>query len=118
LADTTMRSMRVRPYAITGGRTRPRHHLLVETLISVPHYDAQFSASLLPESQALYERARETISIAELSAHPTIPLGVIRVLLSDLAAEEMVFVHPTGYSYQYDRSILGRILDGLKKLPA
>lgn len=118
MANTTMRSMRVRPYAITGGRTRPRHHLLVETLISVPHYDPQFSASLLPESQALYERAREKISIAELSAHLTIPLGVIRVLLSDLAAQEMVFVHPTGYSYQYDQSILGRILDGLRKLPA
>jgi hypothetical protein len=118
LANTTMRSLRVRPYAITGGRTRPRHHLLVETLISVPNYDPQFSASLLPESQALYERARETTSIAELSAHLTIPLGVIRVLLSDLAASEMVFIHPTGYSYSYDQNILGRILDGLKKLPA
>jgi hypothetical protein len=118
VANTTMRSMRVRPYAITRGRTRPRHHLLVETLISVPHYDPEFSRALMPESQALYERARETISIAELSAHLTIPLGVIRVLLSDLAADEMVFIHPTGYSYQYDRSILGRILDGLKKLPA
>jgi hypothetical protein len=118
LANTTMRSMRVRPYAITGGRTRPRRHLLVETLISVPYYDPQFSRSLMPESQALYERARDTISIAELSAHLTIPLGVIRVLLSDLAADEMVFIHPTGHSYQYDRSILGRILDGLKKLPA
>lgn len=118
MADTVMRSMRVRPYAITEGRTRSRHHLLVETLISVPSYDPRFSASLMPESQAIYERARETTSIAELSAHLTIPLGVIRVLLSDLAASEMIFIHPTGYSYQYDQGILGRILDGLKKLPA
>lgn len=116
--NTAMRSRRIRLYTLTGGRTKPRHHLLVETLVSVPHHDRQFSATLMPESRALYELARETISIAELSAHLTIPLGVIRVLISDLAAQEMVFIHPTGFAYQYDRIILERILDGLKKLPA
>jgi hypothetical protein len=116
--NTAMRSKRIRLYALTGGRTRPRHQLLVETLISVLHYDPQFSATLMPESRALYELARNMISIAELSAHLTIPLGVIRVLISDLAAQEMVFIHPTGFAYQYDRIILERILDGLKKLPA
>jgi hypothetical protein len=50
--------------------------------------------------------------------HLTIPLGVIRVLISDLAAQEMVFIHPTGYAYQHDPIILERILDGLKELPA
>ncbi|HEY2764241.1 MAG TPA: DUF742 domain-containing protein [Pseudonocardiaceae bacterium] len=113
-----MRSKRIRLYTLTGGRTKPRHHLLVETLISVPQHDSQFGATLMPESRALYDLARETISIAELSAHLTIPLGVIRVLISDLATQEMVFIHPTGFAYQYDRIILERILDGLKKLPA
>lgn len=109
-----MRSTRVRPYAITRGRTRPRHLLLVETLVSVPNYDPQASAQLMPESQALYERARQRTSVAELSAHLDIPLGVIRVLLSDLAAQEMVFIHPTGFEYKYDVHLLERILDGLK----
>jgi hypothetical protein len=113
----SMRSNRIRLYALTGGRTRPRHHLMVETLISVPHYDPQFSAGLLPESRALYELACKTISMAELSAHLTIPLAVVRVLISDLAAQDMVFIHPTGFVYQYDQIILERILDGLKKLP-
>lgn len=117
MIHTVMRSRRVRAYALTGGRTKPRHHLLVETLISVPQYDPDFSASLLPESRELYELARETISVAELCAHLTIPLGVIRVLVSDLAAQEMVFIHPTGFAYQYDQGMLERILDGLKKLP-
>lgn len=111
------RSNRIRLYALTGGRTRPRHHLLVETLISVPHYDPQLSATMLPESRALYELSRETISMAELSAHLTIPLVVVRVLISDLAAQDLVFIHPTGFAYQYDQIILERILDGLKKLP-
>jgi hypothetical protein len=113
-----MRSKRIRLYALTGGRTRPRHHLLVETLISVPEYDPQLAETLMPESRSLYELARETSSIAEMSAHLTIPLGVIRVLISDLAAQDAVLIHPTGFTYQYDRIILERILDGLKKLPA
>ena len=117
MANIAMRSKRVRLYALTGGRTRPRHHLLMETLISAVHHNHQISAGLMPESQALYELARKTISIAELSAQLTIPLGVIRVLISDLAAQEMVIIHPTGFTYQYDRIILERILDGLKKLP-
>ena len=113
-----MRSKRIRLYALTGGRTRSRHHLLVETLISVPQYDPRLAETMMPESQALYELARETTSIAEMSAHLAIPLGVIRVLISDLAAHDAVFIHPTGFTYQYDRIILERILDGLKKLPA
>lgn len=112
------RSRRVRPYALTGGRTRARHQLLVETMISVPDYDADFGETLLPESRSVYEQARTPVSLAELSATLTIPLGVIRVLVSDLAADEAIFIHPTGYSYQYDHNILERILDGLNKLSA
>jgi hypothetical protein len=112
-----MRSRRIRPYALTGGRTKTRHHLLVETLISVPQYDPTLSDSLMPESRSLYERARNRISIAELSVLLDLPLGVVRVLVSDLAAQGAVFIHPTAYAYQNDPNVLERILDGLKRLP-
>jgi hypothetical protein len=110
------RSRRVRPYALTGGRTRTRYQLLVETMISVPSYDAELAATLLPESKAVYEHARRPVSLAELSALLAIPLGVIRVLVSDLAESGLVFVHPTGHTYRYDHHILERVLDGLDKL--
>ncbi|MEU3274940.1 Protein of unknown function [Prauserella marina] len=112
-----MRSKRIRPYALTGGRTKPRYDLLVETLVSVPHYDPSLSDSLMPESQLLYERARTRVSIAELSVVMTIPLGVVRVLVSDLAAQGAIYIHPTAAAYQHDRNVLERILDGLKRLP-
>jgi Protein of unknown function (DUF742) len=112
-----MRSKRVRPYALTGGRTRTRHHLLVETLISVPEFDSVLAESLMPESRLLYTRARQRMSIAELSANLDLPLGVIRVLISDLAGQNAVFIHPTAYAYQNSPQVLERILDGLKQLP-
>jgi hypothetical protein len=113
----TTRSKRIRPYTLTGGRTRARHHLLVETLISVPRYDPTLSEALMPESKALYEQARSQMSIAELSAVLTIPLGVVRVLISDLASQGAVLIHPTAHSYLHDQKVLDRILSGLRKLP-
>jgi hypothetical protein len=112
-----MRSRRIRPYAFTGGRTKTRHSLLVETLISVPRYDPLLSDSLMPESRLLYERSRVRISIAELSVTLDLPLGVVRVLVSDLASQGAIFIHPTASAYQNDTNVLERILDGLKRLP-
>jgi hypothetical protein len=111
------RSKRVRPYALTGGRTRSRYHLLVETLVSVPRYDPMLSEALMPESKALYERARGQMSIAELSALLSIPLGVVRVLISDLATQGAVLIHPTAHAFRDDRNVLERILRGLRELP-
>lgn len=114
------RSRRVRSYTLTKGRARTRYQLLVETMISVPSdgYDAQSADSLLPESKAIYEHARRPVSMAELSALLTIPLGVIRVLVSELADSGLILVHPTGHTYRYDKNVLERVLDGLDKLDA
>ncbi len=111
-----LRSKRIRPYALTGGRTRPRFELLVEALVSVPRYDPGLPETLMPESRALYESARSRASVAELSVAISVPLGVVRVLLSDLAAQGAVYIHPTAHAYDHDREMLGRILDGLQRL--
>ena len=47
----------VRPYVLTGGRTRTRKHPLVHTLVSVDRYDPTAAAGLSPETRRLYERA-------------------------------------------------------------
>ncbi|HWE90897.1 MAG TPA: DUF742 domain-containing protein [Pseudonocardiaceae bacterium] len=107
---------RIRPYTLTGGRTRTRHELLVETIISVPHYDPSLRDGLMPESRELYELARTKVSIAELSALLTIPLAVVRVLVSDLADYGAIMIHPTGHTYRHDKDTLERILDGLNQL--
>jgi hypothetical protein len=114
------RSRRVRPYALTSGRTRGRRELHVETLISVPEPAPDYAATLLPESRDLYEQAHRPVSLAELSVQLDVPLGVVRVLVSDLASEGAVFVHPTtgGPTYRHDPDVLERVLDGLNKLSA
>jgi hypothetical protein len=106
----------VRPYVLTGGRTRGRRQLLVHTLVSGRGYDAAFAARLLPEAKALYDRVHiVSESVAELSAHCGVSLGVTRVLLSDLAAGERIEIGPETTS-PYDPRLLERVIDGLRQL--
>jgi hypothetical protein len=107
----------VRPYVLTGGRTRTRHRLYVHTLVSVPRHDPSAAARLTPESRRLYEQAhRGAQSIAELSAHCGISLGVTRVLLEDLAASGRVQINDDTYESPYDSRLLKRVIDGLREL--
>jgi hypothetical protein len=110
-----MAASRVRPYAITGGRTRPDHDLADPARVLVPRYDPARAASLLPEAMAIYERARQPISVADLTAHlPNIPATTLLVLLSDLITAGLVQVE--GGAVERERDMLGRILEGLKEL--
>jgi hypothetical protein len=84
---------KVRPYFLTGGRARTRRPLLVHTLVSVSRYDMVFAASLTREARSLYDSARTTSSVAELSARCDLPLGVTRVVIDDLAANDRMTIH-------------------------
>lgn len=106
----------VRPYVLTGGRTRTRHHLYVHTLVSVERYDPASATRLSPEAQRIYERASlGTQSVAELSAHCGVSLGVTRVLLEDLAGSEHVKINEETYSSPHDQRLLKRVIDGLRE---
>lgn len=107
---------KVRPYVLTGGRTWTRQHLLVHTLVSVPYYDAVFASGLLPEARSLYENARHTRSVAELSAVCGMSLGVTRVVVDDLASADRVQVHAGQYASPFDFRLLERLRDGLRQL--
>lgn len=104
----------VRPYMVTGGRTRTKQHLYVHTLVSAERYDATAALRLSPEARRLYERASfGAQSVAELSAYCGVSLGVTRVLLEDLAAADYVVIHEETYSSPHDQRLLKRVIDGL-----
>ena len=106
----------VRPYVLTGGRTRTRHHLYMHTLVSVERYDPAAALRLSPEARRLYERASfGPQSVAELSAHSGVSLGVTRVLLEDLAASDHVLINEDTYTSPYDHRLLKRVIDGLRE---
>jgi hypothetical protein len=99
-----------------------RRPLLLETLISVRNYDPSIERGLIAESREIYSTCRDVRSIAEISADLSIPLGVIRVLVSDLADDGLLRVHPTVHGSGVgtgvpDRDLLERVLRGLQTIP-
>jgi hypothetical protein len=108
---------RVRPYAMTGGRTRPTHEdLAIETLVSTISTGEQ-TPKLTVEQRAIGALCHELLSIAEVSAHLHLPLGVVRVLVGDMADEHLVTVHrPAHAGDRPDLALLERVLDGLRTI--
>src|ERR1035441_6025552 len=58
----------VRPYTVTGGRTKPRYQLQIEAMVAASHYEARDLSVLSPECQAILGFCRDWRSVAEISA--------------------------------------------------
>jgi Protein of unknown function (DUF742) len=106
-----------RPYSWTEGRTQPTVELAVEARVrTTPRGQAlpQRRASALWTVTQLCMRPR---SVAEIAAHLAVPLGVARVLVADLLAEDLVVVEATlGADADVDerRQLIERVLHGLR----
>jgi hypothetical protein len=108
----------VRPYYMTGGRTRPAHDdLELETLVSTTALGATSPKVGGVERRAIVSLCRDLLSIAEVSARLDLPLGVARVLVGDMAEEGFVILHrPTTVGDRPDLALLQRVLYGLHQL--
>ncbi|MFL6056409.1 MAG: DUF742 domain-containing protein [Actinoallomurus sp.] len=116
-SETGEASSLVRPYAVTGGRTKPRYDLPIEALISAAPYPRRDITTLTPEYKAILDLCRNWRSVAEVSALLRLPLGVARVLIADMAHEGLVRVHQSPFTEgQPDLQLLERVLVGLRKL--
>ncbi|AYV29918.1 hypothetical protein EES41_24675 [Streptomyces sp. ADI95-16] len=117
------RPARVRPYSLTGGRTRFTQVLHVETFVAALEpkasepQPAEGKGDRMPEMPAIVEVCRRMRTIAEISALLKLPLGVVRVLVSDLADQGRIRVYGTGHDAgRPERALLERVLGGLRRL--
>ncbi|MEU6609743.1 DUF742 domain-containing protein [Streptomyces shenzhenensis] len=112
----------VRPYAMTRGRTTSagQHRLdLIAVVVTEPHVgDPEADQMLSPEHVDIVELCRNTPqSVAELAAELDLPIGVVRVLVGDLVAGELVHVkRPVPPAELPDESILRDVINGLRAL--
>ena len=110
----------VRPYTMTGGRTRPNldaGDLELETLVSTTALGETNAPTLELEWHSIAMLCREVLSIAEIAAHLDIPIGVARVLVGDMAHEGLLSLHrPTSPDDRPDLALLERVLYGLRSL--
>jgi len=108
----------VRPYTITGGRTRTTlQELELETLVSTTSLGQVELPRLNMERREIAALCRDILSVAEVSARLNVTLGVARVLVGDMAEEGLVQVHrPASQNNSSDIALLERVLYGLRAL--
>lgn len=107
----------VRPYTLTGGRTRAVNARLdVATQVVAAH--SEFSRiDLGPEHLRILKLCVRPLSVAEVASYMKVPLGVARVLLDDLIERgDIVLGNPPPASGTPDRDLLQAILDGIRAI--
>jgi hypothetical protein len=113
----------VRPYTLTGGRTRPTgDHIDVITIVTaVPagadQPEADRMAGLTPEHLRLLAACGSAASVAEIAAETGLGVGVTRMLVGDLRDRELVTLRaPATVSRLPQENMLRNIINGLKAL--
>jgi hypothetical protein len=112
-------ALRVRSYVLTGGRTRSDVDLPIETLVKVTGHGVSAAPRLALERKRIVSLCGSAISIAEVSAHLSVPLGVARVLVGDMCEEGLLTDYKPQHSTTGERpdlKLLERVLDGIQAL--
>ncbi|WP_435609548.1 DUF742 domain-containing protein [Streptomyces sp. C10-9-1] len=104
----------IRPYTVSGGRTRPTTALDLLSLVMATGSAPQ--GHLGPEHSLALGLCHGPTSVAEISAHLRLPAVVTKVLLSDLVDCGAVTARaPRAHDTSTDRSLLEAVLDGLRR---
>ncbi|MHA6782896.1 DUF742 domain-containing protein [Pseudonocardia saturnea] len=104
----------VRPYVLTGGRTRAGVEFAIEALITSTRRPGPVGEPM--EHARIRGLCGQPRSVAEVAALLGVPLGVARVLLADMLAAGSVQVHRTVDAGGPDLALLERVLSGLRRL--
>jgi hypothetical protein len=109
----------VRPYALTQGRTRPTGEAfdLVAT-VSATRARVTDPGGLGPEHIWVLQLVQAPTTVVDIASDIDLPLGVVRILLSDLREVGLVTIQaPIAVkARQVDKNTLREVLHGLRGL--
>jgi hypothetical protein len=109
----------VRPYAVTKGRTVPADGTsagLIDVVVAADKAVPPPGLRLSPEHWHILSRSREPITVVDLASDLDLPVGVVRVLLSDLSQHGMIRIRSTPRGPVTNERLLRDVLDGLHAL--
>ena len=113
-------AFRVRPYTLTGGRTRTDVDLGLETQVRTTDQGRRRANLLALELRDIVAMCNQPLSVAEISAHLRVPLQVAKVLVGDLITSGDVESHAASVNQatggRPDIQLLERVLEGLQSL--
>ena len=106
----------VRPYAVTKGRTQSATAFgLIDVVMTTGERPSeQFRPG--PEHRRILGVCRRPVPVVDLTSEIDLPLGVVRVLLGDLAEDGMLRIVSAQRQPVSDHRLLRMVLDGLESL--
>jgi hypothetical protein len=104
----------VRPHVVTGGRAHPTRNIFDVVTLVIATRDR--STGLSPEKSRVMELCRGgALSVAEVAAYLELPVGITKVLLSDLVDSGHITTRAATAETQVpDDQLLREVLDGLR----
>jgi Protein of unknown function (DUF742) len=109
----------VRPYAMTKGRTLPGDGTasfgLIDVVVTTDRRPPE-GFRLSPEHRRILSVTRSPMTVVDVASDLELPVGVVRVLLSDLSEHGMVSIRPARQGPVTDARLLRDVLDGLQAL--
>lgn len=107
----------VRPFALTGGRTRPTRPDLDLTTQVVVSPEPRRREFLPPELRGILLACTRPVAVPELAAAVSLPFITVMVLVSDLIDRGHLVRDATLWPTEDMQSMtfLGRVLDGLER---
>jgi hypothetical protein len=109
----------VRPYAVTKGRTAPAtgsYVGLIDVVVAEAHARLPAGAHLNSGHRRILSHCRQPITVVDLASDANLPVGVVRVLLSDLSQWRVLKVISTPRGPVTNERLLRDVLDGLLAL--
>jgi hypothetical protein len=109
----------VRPYALTRGRTVPASGAyvgLIDTVVAEARPALPAGARLNPEHRRILGRCDQPITVVDLASDTNLPVGVVRVLLSDLTQWGAITVLSAPRGPVTNERLLREVLHGLQAL--
>jgi hypothetical protein len=103
-------------FVITNGRALPADHEYEHTtLVTAQGGTSAAARTLPPEAREVMELVADGfLSVAEVSGHTHLPLGIVRILLAQMEEDGLILVRkPIPHAERPDRELLSAVLDGL-----
>jgi hypothetical protein len=108
----------VRPYALTGGRTRPRGESFdLLAVVAAAVEGAAIDRMLLePEQAQVLRLCRRPTPVADLASDLDLPLGVVRIMLSNMRERGLITIGKPARTGLTDPRVLKDVADALRRL--
>ena len=106
-------------FVIAQGRALPRESEYEHTTIITAQEGAVAAArTLAPEARTVMDLIADgSLSVAEVAAHTRLPLGIVRILLAQMAEDGLIHVrNPVPHAERHDPVLLTAVLDGLMRI--